>query len=58
MTEMLTETSWLLDGKSNLVLLKEEPWLTELEVAIVDQGIAAIDRFLVEYASTAERKGI
>jgi hypothetical protein len=56
MTKMLTETSWLLDRKSNLVQLKQELWLTQAEAAIVDRGIAAIDSFLVEFAVPDERK--
>jgi hypothetical protein len=49
--KMLIETSWLLDGRSNLVQLKQELWLTETEIAIVDRGIAALDKLLVEFCS-------
>ncbi len=49
--KMLIETSWLLDGRSNLVQLKQELWLTETEIAIVDRGIAALDKFLVEFCT-------
>lgn len=57
MTKMLTETSWLLDRKCNLVQLKQDLWLTQAETAIVDRGIAAIDSFLVEFAAIDERNG-
>ena len=56
--KMLIETSWLLDGRSNLVQLRQELWLTETETAIVDRGIAALDKLLVEFAVTDEREGI
>ena len=55
MTTMLTETSWLLDRKSNLVQLKQDFGLTQAETAIVDRGIAAIDSFLLEFAAIERR---
>jgi hypothetical protein len=52
MTDMSTETSWLLDGIDNLVRLKQELWLTDAEITVIDHGIAAINRFLAEFTAT------
>jgi hypothetical protein len=48
MTELLREASWLLDSKTNLTRLRQEPWLTPMDIAVVDGGIAALDRLLEE----------
>jgi hypothetical protein len=52
MTDIAAETSWLLDGIDNLVRLKQQFWLTEAEIAIIERGISAIDRLLGEPANS------
>jgi hypothetical protein len=46
MTETLTETIWLLNGKNSLLRMRQELWLTEGEIAVVERGIEAIDRLV------------
>jgi len=47
MTEKLTEASWLLDSRTNLLRMRQEFWLTDGEIAIIDRGIAALDAMIV-----------
>jgi hypothetical protein len=37
---------WLIDSKRNLLEMREQIWLSESEMVIVDRGIAALDRLL------------
>jgi hypothetical protein len=48
MTEMLIEAGWLLDGRISLMRLRQECWLTEAEIAIIENGIAALDTLISE----------
>jgi hypothetical protein len=53
MTEMLSESEWLRESKSHLVQLREELCLTEVEMTIVDRGIAALETLLAITATTS-----
>jgi hypothetical protein len=40
---MLSDAEWLRDSRSHLVRLKEEPGLSDAEIATVERGIAALE---------------
>ena len=48
MTEKLIEAAWLLSSKDNLLRMREEMWLTDAEITIVERGIAALDSLLAD----------
>jgi hypothetical protein len=50
MNENPTPARWLLDGRSQLLLLREETWLNTAGIATVDRAIAALDALLAEPA--------
>jgi hypothetical protein len=56
MRKNLTEAAWMLDSRSSLLQLRCEPWLTKTQIAIVDRGIAALDRLVAEY-EFGDRRG-
>jgi hypothetical protein len=49
MTDTSSEANWLRDGKSNLLQLRQELWLSEAEIVIVDRCITALDRVLSNF---------
>lgn len=51
MTEIALEASWVLEGIGNLVQLKQELWLTETDIVIIDHGIAAMNRLFAEFTA-------
>jgi hypothetical protein len=51
MTDKLIEPGWLLDGKDNLLRMRQEFWLTEADIAILDRAVAALDRLLAELSA-------
>ena len=53
MNENPTKARWLLDGRSQLLLLREETWLNTAGMATVDRAIAALDALLAEPADHA-----
>jgi hypothetical protein len=57
MRETQIEADWLLDSKSGLLRLKQRLLLTDAEIAIVDRGIAALDR-LLQHSQWIDRPGL
>jgi hypothetical protein len=45
------QPSCLLKGKISLLRMREETWLTDRQIAIVDRAIAAFDKLLDEIQS-------
>jgi hypothetical protein len=54
MTEKSAELAWLLDSKHKLQGLRQESWLTEPEIAIIDRGISGLDALLFEWLRDTE----
>jgi hypothetical protein len=48
MSEHSTETNCLLNGKKNLTRMRDEISLSDSDMAIVERGIAALNRLLAK----------
>lgn len=55
MTEKLNEMAWLHAGKAHLLRLRQQWWLTESDVAIVDRGITALELLAIGDANESSQ---
>ena len=46
MADVVCETDRLLEGKSNLLRFRQETWLSESDIQLIDRGIASLDRLI------------